>query len=250
MTLKVKLKDETQTYDVTTLGHVIDSRCKRVFEDFISRRNLTHTDPMDIENFLLTPGKLVSKRIARTLPELPEALAALLASEQFKNIEKLIVCAYRPCWNSLEDWARVMNSISDSITAEAEIMLGLITEEGADKDRVTVHLIGICSTKRHGTLRCSLCGRTEDDVAEKSLAVYEQIKKTMKIIKNEEEIDILRQRIKKLDRITFTHVSFSDEATQILKKYLSPEKKENKDEKNEELICMHCKFLIDSIRFS
>jgi cell division GTPase FtsZ len=256
----LQLKDETQTYDVTTRDHVIDSRCKRVFDDLISRRNVTHMDSVDIENFLLTPGKLVSKRITRTLPELPEALAALIASEQFKNIEKLIVCAYRLCWNSLEDVDKIMNGILASIPAEAEILLGLITEEGTDEDRITVHLIGICSMKRQGTssvptggsprLRCALCGRTEDDVAEKSIAVYDQIKKALEIIKNEEEIDILRQRIKKLDRITFTHVSFSDEATQILKKYLSPEKKEKKDEKNEELICMHCKFLTDSIRFS
>jgi uncharacterized Zn finger protein (UPF0148 family) len=99
-------------------------------------------------------------------------------------------------------------------------------------------------------MHCALCGRTEDDVAEKSRAVYDQIQKALKIIKNEEEIDILRQRIKKLDRITFTHVSFSDEAAQILKKYLSRGKKEKSDEKNEQLICMHCKFLTDSIMFS
>jgi hypothetical protein len=99
-------------------------------------------------------------------------------------------------------------------------------------------------------MRCSLCGSTEDEVAEKSLAVYDQIKKALKIIENEEEIEILRQRIKKLDRITFTHVSFSDEAAQILKKYLSGGKKEKSDDENEQLICMHCKFLTDSIRFS
>jgi hypothetical protein len=80
-------------------------------------------------------------------------------------------------------------------------------------------------------MRCSLCGRTEDDVAKKSLAVYDQIKKALKIIKNEEEIDILRQRIKKLDRITFTCVSFSDEVTQILKKYLSRRKKKKQMKK-------------------
>jgi hypothetical protein len=100
---------------------------------------------MDIENFLLTPGKLVSNRITRTVPELPEALSALLVSEQFKNIEKLMVCAYRFCWNDLEDWVDVMNSIIASIPAEVEILNGLITEERADKDRVTIHLIAICS---------------------------------------------------------------------------------------------------------
>jgi hypothetical protein len=141
----LKLKDETQTYDIATFDHVIDSRCRQVFEDFISVRNATHADPVDIENFLLTPGKLVSKRIVGTLPELPETLTALLATEQFKNIEKLIVCAYRLCWNSLDEWDKVMSSISASVPAEAEILLGLIDEEGADKDRVTVHLIAICS---------------------------------------------------------------------------------------------------------
>jgi hypothetical protein len=103
-----------------------------------------HWDPMDIENFLLTPGELVSKRITRTLPELPAALAALLASEQFKNIEKLIVCGYE-CEILLEDWGKVMNNIAASVPDGAEIFHGLITGEQADKDRVTVHLIAICS---------------------------------------------------------------------------------------------------------
>jgi hypothetical protein len=143
----LKLKDGTQTYDVATLDHAIDSRCKRVFEDLISARNVTHMDSVDIANFLQTPGKLVSKRITRTLPELPEALAASLVTEQFKNIERLIVCAYRLCWNSLENWDKVMNSIIASVPAEAEILLGLIDEERAAKDRITVHLIAICSMK-------------------------------------------------------------------------------------------------------
>jgi hypothetical protein len=98
-------------------------------------------------------------------------------------------------------------------------------------------------------MRCSLCGRTEKDVAEKSLAVGAQINSALKIIRNKEETDILQQRIKKLDKITFTAVSFSDEAAHILEKYLPAEKPENSDDEHEQLICMHCKFLIDSMTF-
>ncbi|MDR2865727.1 MAG: hypothetical protein LBV68_08975 [Spirochaetaceae bacterium] len=96
-------------------------------------------------------------------------------------------------------------------------------------------------------MRCSLCGRTEKDVAGKSLVVGAQINKALEFIKNKEETDILQQRIKKLDKITFMPVSFSDEVTQILEKYLPAEKPENSDDENEQLICMHCKFLVDNM---
>jgi hypothetical protein len=82
----VGLRDGTEICYVATVDHAIDSRCRKVFEDLISCRNRIHWDPIDLENFLLTPGKLVSKRIIRTLPKLPETMAALFASEQFKNI--------------------------------------------------------------------------------------------------------------------------------------------------------------------
>jgi hypothetical protein len=107
---------------------------------------------MDIENFLLTPGKLVFKRITCTLPELPEALAALLASEQFKNIKKLMICAYGFSWDgdavdriNFEDFEKAMNSIIASIPDDVPILNGLISGERADKDRITIRLIAICS---------------------------------------------------------------------------------------------------------
>jgi hypothetical protein len=142
--MALKIKDETGIYDVATLHHVIDSRCRRVFKDLISRRNATHWDPMDIEYFLLTPGKLVSKRITRTFSELPEALALLFASGQFKNTKKIIVCAYGNDI-ALEDWVKVINGIIAFIPANAEIFNGIITEERVGSGCGTVHLIAVCS---------------------------------------------------------------------------------------------------------
>ncbi|GHT94368.1 hypothetical protein FACS1894141_0900 [Spirochaetia bacterium] len=147
--MTLTLKDETDTYEVATIDHAIDSRCRRVFNDLISLRNELHWDPMNIENFLLNPGKLVSRRITRTLTALPEALAALIASEQFKNIEKIIVCAYTPFdmtqQNETDDFGKVMNGIRASVPSGAEMLAGWITGDRVDKDRVGVHLIAICS---------------------------------------------------------------------------------------------------------
>ncbi|GHU69325.1 hypothetical protein FACS189450_02020 [Spirochaetia bacterium] len=144
--MTLTLKDETDTYEVATIDHVIDSRCRRVFNDLISRHNTIHWDPMGIENFLLTPGKLVSRHITRTLTNLPVALTTLLASGQFKNIKKLIVCVYGSFSGMpLEDFGKVVTCISASVPDGADIDIGWITEDRAGKDRVGVHLIAICS---------------------------------------------------------------------------------------------------------
>jgi hypothetical protein len=76
-------------------------------------------------------------------------------------------------------------------------------------------------------MRCILCGRTEDDVAKKSLEIAAQINNALDIIENEEEIELLFQRKKKLDRITFTCVAISDKVFKILEKYTDMEKSTN-----------------------
>jgi hypothetical protein len=142
----LKLKDGIEINDVASIDHAIDSECRQVFEDLISRHNALHWDPMSIEHFLLTPGKLVSRCITHTPTEMPEALTTLLASGQFKNIEKLIVCTYSsPFGMALENFGKMMNGISDSVPAGVDISCGWITEDRAAEDRVAVHLIAICS---------------------------------------------------------------------------------------------------------
>jgi hypothetical protein len=93
-------------------------------------------------------------------------------------------------------------------------------------------------------MRCILCGRTEDEVAKKSFEIAAQINRTLDITGNEEEREVLFQRKKKLDRITFTHVAISNKVFKILEKYSNLEKP---DKDHDYLICMHCKALTDTM---
>jgi hypothetical protein len=95
-------------------------------------------------------------------------------------------------------------------------------------------------------MRCIVCGRTEDSVAKRSLEIAAQINKALDIITNKKELEALLQRKKKFDRITFTHVTISDEALKILEKYSETEKT---DKDQNCLICMHCKALVDTISY-
>jgi uncharacterized protein YpmS len=95
-------------------------------------------------------------------------------------------------------------------------------------------------------MRCIVCGRTEDGVAKRSLEIATQINKAFEIITNKEEIEALLQRKKKFDRISFTHVTISDEVLKILEKYIETEKT---DRDHNYLICMHCKTLVDTISY-
>jgi hypothetical protein len=96
-------------------------------------------------------------------------------------------------------------------------------------------------------MRCIICGRTEDGVAKRSLEIAAQINKALEIVTNREETEALLQRKNKFDRITFTHVTVSDEVLKILEKYIETEK-EDKDHIC--LICMHCKILVDTISYA
>jgi hypothetical protein len=55
------------------------------------------------------------------------------------------VCAYGNGDITLEDWAKVINSITASVPANAVMLTGIVTEERVGADRGTVHLIAICS---------------------------------------------------------------------------------------------------------
>jgi hypothetical protein len=89
-------------------------------------------------------------------------------------------------------------------------------------------------------MRCIVCGRTEDGVAERSLEIAAQINKALNSATNKEEIDALLQRKKNFDRITFTHVNISDKALKILEK---------SNDTHNHLICMHCKLIIDNMAY-
>jgi hypothetical protein len=95
-------------------------------------------------------------------------------------------------------------------------------------------------------MRCIVCGRTEEDVSKRSLEIAAQINKALGIITNKEEVEVLHQRIKKLDRISFTCVTISDKVFKMLEKYGDMEKT---DKDHDCLICMHCKALVDTMSY-
>jgi hypothetical protein len=100
-------------------------------------------------------------------------------------------------------------------------------------------------------MKCFVCGKTEDDVAKASEEMAETINRALKSAGNDKERDILLQRKKSLDKITFTHIEFSAKARTILEKYLDIEQSTTQagevctlrnETNNELLICMHCKW--------
>jgi hypothetical protein len=95
-------------------------------------------------------------------------------------------------------------------------------------------------------MRCIVCGRTEDSVAKRSLEIAAQINKVLDCVTDKEEIEVLLQRKKELDRITFTHIKISDKVLKILEKYSNPEKS---DDKHDYLICMHCRSIVDNMAY-
>jgi hypothetical protein len=87
-------------------------------------------------------------------------------------------------------------------------------------------------------MRCIVCGRTEDGVAKRSLEIAAQINKALDSVANKEEIEVLLQRKKELDRITFTHVKISGKVLKILEK---------SNNTHDHLICAHCKLIVDNM---
>jgi hypothetical protein len=127
-------------------SHHIDSQRRQIFEDLISRRNITHWIYEDIENFLATEGIMFSECITRTQSEISEALGALLASEKFKSTKKIIVCVYGNADTALiEDMSKILNGICASFTPETVMLSGLIRDEKMDENSATVRMIAICS---------------------------------------------------------------------------------------------------------
>lgn len=126
--------------------HTIDAQCRQVFEDMVSHRSITHCDPVDLENFLATKGNLVSECIEHIQLGETEAIAALLVSEKFTNIKKMLVCVYSHIDMDVDHLDKIVACMwNDSVLAETGFMLGWIGDEQADKNSVTVHLIAICS---------------------------------------------------------------------------------------------------------
>ncbi|MDR1587380.1 MAG: hypothetical protein LBS57_07995 [Treponema sp.] len=86
--------------------------------------------------------------------------------------------------------------------------------------------------------------KNRNDLANKSLEIAARINKALDITGNKEEIAALRQRKKKLDRISFTHVKISDEVFKMLEKNTDMEKPNSE---HDYLICMHCKVLVNTM---
>jgi cell division GTPase FtsZ len=135
---------EGEHWDYET-SHHIDSQRRQIFEDLISLRNITHVMYEDIENFLATEGIMVSECITRTQSQMPETLDALLASEKFKSIKKIVVCIYSHADMALEDMDKILNGIRASFTPETVMLYGWILDEKMDENSVTVRMIAICS---------------------------------------------------------------------------------------------------------
>lgn len=136
--------DETTQWDSNTTRY-IDSLCRQVFDDMTSRRSITHSDPVDIENFLATKGNLVCECSAHIQPGETEAIAALLASERFKGMETIIMCVYSHIGMDIKDLQKMVDFVRNYIPPESEMRIGWIEDEQTDKNSVTVHLIAICS---------------------------------------------------------------------------------------------------------
>jgi hypothetical protein len=141
-------------------AHHIDMDTKRVFEDILSFRNFHHWDEMDLENFLVTKGRLVSECIPQLELDDNDTIPAVLASEKFKNIEKIIVCVYphiemESTGRIFDYWGNIPDQVDAATPPDVSGFFAACicdeqkdqksTDEQKDQKIFTVNLIAICS---------------------------------------------------------------------------------------------------------
>jgi hypothetical protein len=99
---------------------------------------------MDLKYFLAVQGDIVSEHITHAQSGMYAIIAKRLALEKFKNIEKIIVCAYSYTDMTIGDYGGIIEYVFASAGGK-NMLAGRTPDEQADKNSVTVHLIAVCS---------------------------------------------------------------------------------------------------------
>jgi hypothetical protein len=126
-------------------GHCLDTHIRQVFEDLLSFRNANHWDEMDLENFLAAKGRLVFECIEQLSLNKYGRISAVLASEKFKNIKKIIVCLYSHSALALAGYGAMLATAQAAVPPETKILTGWIRDERAKQNSVAVNLIALCA---------------------------------------------------------------------------------------------------------
>jgi hypothetical protein len=125
--------------------HCLDMHIRQVFEDLLSFRNVNHWDEMDLEKFLAVKGRLVSECTGQLPLSKRDAIPAVLASEKFKNLKKIIVCVYSHSAMALTGYGKILETVQAAVPPETEILTGWIRDEKTKQNSVTVDLIALCT---------------------------------------------------------------------------------------------------------
>jgi hypothetical protein len=109
--------------------HCPGMHIRQVFEDLLSFRNLFHWDEVDLENFLAVKGRLTSECIRQLQSNKNDTIPAVLASEKFKNIKKIIVCVYSHSALALTGYGKILETVQAEAPPETKILTGWIRDE-------------------------------------------------------------------------------------------------------------------------
>jgi hypothetical protein len=125
--------------------HCLDMHVRQVFEDLLSFRNVNHWDEVDLEKFLTVKGRLVSECIRQFQSNNRDTIPAVLKSEKFKNLKKIIVCIYSHSAMARTGYGKRLETVQAAVPAGTDILAGWIRDEKTKQNRVTVDLIALCT---------------------------------------------------------------------------------------------------------
>jgi hypothetical protein len=147
----VKAEKDLQRAIIDEIEVLVDNKYKnaslatrQVFKDLMEdHKNKIHWTDGDIKYFLSAKGRFVSECITRLQPGENDTIPAVLASEKFRNIKKLIVCVYSSAI-TCADYGKILEQVSNT-AGSVEILAGWICDEKTHQDSITIHLIALCT---------------------------------------------------------------------------------------------------------
>jgi hypothetical protein len=122
--------------------HYIDEETRQVFEGLLNN-SITHWRDSDIEYFLATEGRLMSRKIV--LPQYKDGLKEILnftfKNEDVQKIKKIIFCIYGKM--GIGEFDKMARSMADGLLDKIEVFVGYIPDLTPEKDGICIHIIAI-----------------------------------------------------------------------------------------------------------
>jgi hypothetical protein len=130
--------------------HHIDEKTRQIFEDLVNL-SINYWSDKDIEYFLATEGRLVSKRVelpALDIYAFPNP-KVIFFDEEIEKLKKIIVCVYDPAsaytGMNYGILSKILNHITSHLPNDAEIQVGLICKKEQEGNDFYINLLAVFS---------------------------------------------------------------------------------------------------------